>query len=174
MISRTKDQVWPVVAELLDVYVQESKASSYHLSCDSEVTSDATRRRSFATEREKLLFSILDFLSRIYGERKCGLGLSSLIPVAGTLVLPFLATEGELHARAMKALKTMMLIDCDALWRPLLQLSHRPLPPSPFGLQRSIVVVEDRYECSTPLELGAEELIGFVESLPEQSIDRIV
>ena len=160
MVSRIKDQVLPVAVELLDVYVQKSKASHNRFCCDSLVSKEG-----------KLLYSLLDFFSRIYGQRECGLGLSALIPVAGTIILPFLANEGELHVRTMRVLKIMILIDCDALWRPLLQMSHRPLPPRPFGPQSSSINAEDRPECTTPLESGAEELIEFIESLPEQTIE---
>jgi len=175
MVGMIRDEVWPVTAQLLDLYVQqEQKATRKQLSYDSLVLKDAPRKRSFVTEREKLLFSILDFLSRTYAEQKRGSRLSGLVPAAGTMLLPFLAKEGELLMRTMKALKLMMLIDCDALWRPLLQLSHRSFPPRPFDSQEqssSRVVVEEQYKCTTSLELAAKDLVEFIESLPEQSLD---
>lgn len=175
MVGRIKDEVWPIVAELLDLFVQQEKVASHkQLSCDSLVAKDAPLKKTFVGEREKLLFSVLDFLSRIYGERKCGLRLSTLIPTAGTLILPFLANKGELQVRAMRALKQMMLIDCDALWRPLLQLCCRPLPPRPFDSQGFIMEVKDTRTCTTPLELAAEELVDFIEALPEQPLDIVV
>jgi hypothetical protein len=174
MVSRIEEQVWPITAKLLDMYVQQEKKNSHkQLSCDTLVSKDAIPKKTFVSEREKLLFSMLNFLTRIYRQEGCGEGLSGLIPAAGTILLPFLANEGELQTRTMRALKTMMLIDCDALWRPLLQLSHRPLPPNPFGgvLQSSVDVTVHDNENKTPLELAANELVEFVEALPEQPLD---
>lgn len=172
LVSRIKEEVWPVTAELLGLYVQdETSTSRKQLGCDALVSKATLRPKSFVTERDKLLFSILDFLSRIFGKQDCGQGLSSLIPAAGTILLPFLAQEGELQARTMRALKIMMLIDCDALWRPLLQLSNRPFPPQPFGPQSEAVAVHKDRDCTTPLELAAKELVEFIESLPEQDLE---
>jgi hypothetical protein len=94
-----------------------------------------------------------------------------LIPAAGTIVLPFLADQGQLRARAMEAMKAMLLIDCDALWRPLLQLSRRQIPTRSLYPQFAGIKTNDEVECRTPLELAAAELVAFIESLPEQSFE---
>jgi hypothetical protein len=172
LVDRIRQQVWPIIAELLDVFVRLGKETSRKQpSTDNLAFNELVQGETVVTEREKLLFSILDFLSRIYGQRECGMGLTDLIPTVGTIIIPFLANHGELRDRTLRALKTIMLIDCDALWRPLLQLSHHPLPPRPFGHKDSCTaVVNPDQECTTPLELAAEELVAFVDSLPEQTL----
>lgn len=174
MVDRLKQQVWPVTASLLDMYVQEEKRNTRkQLGTDSLVLKDAKTSKWPVTERERLLFSMLEFLTRIYSQRQCGRGLSDLIPSAGTIVLPFLAKEGELQARTMQTLKAMLLIDCDALWRPLLNLGHQQIPPCLFGARESPVAIITKGRCDsmTPLESAAKDLMEFVESLPEQPLD---
>lgn len=170
-VSRIEDDVWPIVAKLLDLYVREKQSTHYLLRGDSVISHDLIRKTSSLTEREKLLYAVLEFLSRVYGVRKCGLGLSGLIPTAGTLVLPFLSDEGELRVRAMKTAKAMLKIDCDALWRPLLQLSHRRITTRTLHPRLAVVGAIDEAECTTPLELAAAELVDFIEALPEQSFE---
>jgi hypothetical protein len=170
MVTRIEEEVWPIVAKVLDLYVRE-KQSTHHLSGDSVRSHELIRKTSFPTVREKLLHAVLEFLSRVYGVRKCGRGLSGLIPVAGTLVLPFLADEGELRIEAMTAVKVMLKIDCDALWRPLLQLSHRRITTRTLHPRLEVVGASDEPECATPLELAAAELVDFIEALPEQSFE---
>lgn len=173
LVDRIRQQVWPIIAELLDIYVRLEKETSHkQLSTDNLASNELVQKKTVVTEREKLLFSIVDFLSRIYSQRECGMGLADLIPTVGTIIIPFLANYGELRDRTMRALKTMMLIDCDALWRPLLQLSHRPLPPRPFGHEDACITVANPNEkCTTPLELAAVELVAFIEALPEQTLE---
>ena len=171
MVTRLEEEVWPIVTNVLDLYMRE-KQSTYHLlSGDSVCSHDIMRKISFRTHREKLLQAVLKFLSRIYGVRKCGLGLSGLIPAAGTIVLPFLADEGELRVEALTAAKAMLKIDCDALWRPLLHLSHRRITTRTLYPRLAVVGGNDESECATPFELAAAELVDFIEALPEQSFD---
>lgn len=169
MVTRIREQVWPIAAQLLDVYVREKQNIEHPVS--GLISPDLTRKTPFLTEREKLLHAVLEFLSRVYGVRKCGVGLARLIPAAGTIVLPFLADQGDLRARAMEAVKAMVMIDCDALWRPLLQLSRRQIPTRTLYPQFAGLDANDKVECKTPLELAAAELVAFIESLPEQSFE---
>jgi hypothetical protein len=169
MVTRIREQVWPIVAKVLDVYVREKQNTQDLVSCVA--SNDLIRKTPFLTERDKLLHAVLEFLSRVYGVRKCGLGLAGLIPAAGTIVLPFLADKGELRTRATEAVKAMLMIDCDALWRPLLQLSRRQIPTRILCPRFAVVGANDEVECTTYLELAAAELVGFVESLPEQSFE---
>jgi hypothetical protein len=74
-----------------------------------------------------LALGIIQCLARVFGHRLSGLVLAGLIPSAGSL-FPFLEssddddTHEELRAICVTALRNMVLIDCDALWR-LLDLS---------------------------------------------------
>ena len=168
MAGRLKDDVWPVVAKLLDMYMREKRGN---LKRNSLVSTDLTNQnKAFLTEREKLLLSILDFLTRVYSERECGLQLSGLIPTVGAILLPFVGEEGQLAAKAMNALRSMLIIDCDALERPLLRLSQRRLLARRIQPQGPLICAEQANVCLSPLERAAEELLDFIDSLPEQSL----
>lgn len=170
MIGRVQNDVWPVVVKVLDMYLRDKQGSQKLLQSSTDVPSDSLWRPKLVTAREKLLHSVLDFLSRVFGAQQCGHGISDLIPAAGTMLFPFLETDGEVRSRTMKALKAMLIVDCDALWRPLLRLSHRRIDPSPLAPQGLVVGSEEEAEPITPLELAAKDLVNFVETLPEQSI----
>jgi hypothetical protein len=96
------------------------------------------------------------------------------------MLFPFLEssddddTHEELEAICMTALRNMVLIDCDALWRPLLDLSARGLPPCPLGVLAATENAKEQALGRSPdsvLAKRANELIDFIEALPEQNLD---
>jgi hypothetical protein len=74
----------------------------------------------------------------------------------------------------MTALRNMVLIDRDALWRPLMYLSPRGLPPCPLGVFATTENAKEQALGGLPdsvLTKKANELIDFIEAIPEQNID---
>jgi hypothetical protein len=178
--SRFKNDVFPEIAKLLNSFVGDySKVEalddtpSYETAGafrDVQTLKGATRQQS----ETSLIIAMLLCFAGVFRTRVCGQSLAGLITTAGTLILPYLGDPGEVGVACQEAIEQMIQIDCDALWRPLLQLSGSPFPPprpwkaAPLGL-RSMTIQQDKSVPTQCLQRRAKELVAFIESLPEQS-----
>jgi hypothetical protein len=111
--------------------------------------------------------------------KACNRSLADLIPAVGTLILPFLGEDGETGEACEKALEQLVRIDCDALWRPLVQLSGKTFPPARPWMQCSPLskanrsredklILSDKH--SSSIVTRARRLVALIETLPEQAL----
>jgi hypothetical protein len=166
--SRFQNDVFPLLGQLLGDFAVE-KSSREDLS--------STRGQRQPSET-LLITAMLRCLSVIFQEHACGRSLAGLVPSVGTLILPFLGDDHvETRDACMDAIRQMVRIDCDALWRPLVHLSGgsvasakpwESLGDAPSGSKESknLMVSSER----SILECRASELVSFIESLPEQPL----
>jgi hypothetical protein len=189
MASRFRQDVWPCIVQVLGAFAtsQQSLLSTELQSFPSPVSIFRPMNQKGVVQTQKLSASelglaleIIQCLARVFGHRPSGLVLAGLIPSAGSMLFPFLDISDDddshktLEAICMTALRNMVLIDCDALWRPLLDLSARGLPPCPLGVLATTGIAKEQAFGRSPdnvLAKKANELIGFIKALPEQNLD---
>jgi hypothetical protein len=185
MADRVKNEVWPILSKQLDLFIAKRTNSHFHHHNNTstkktllveDLCRGSGRKLSgssdWQTSETILILAVLKCLERVFGEKDCGMALSSLVTSAGTLLLPFLDDNDEKISNAsFNALQKIVEIDCDALWRPLLHLSGQWMPLHP--LRSPLSVKEDTASLALPTHLlarKAQELITHIESLPEQII----
>ena len=188
--SRFKNDVFPLVSQMLGSFAEDLMPSevrddlpSYDRSSSSSITIRDDRRLPKRSTRQAsetaLIVSMIQCFVSVFRERACGKALAGLIPACGALVLPFLGEDGELGRTCMAALQQMVQIDCDALWRPLVQLSGSAFPPpKPWllpsrSLDQATKTKKAEEVLSTPsslLQRRAKELVDFIDGLPEQEL----
>jgi hypothetical protein len=189
MASRFRQDVWPCIVQVLGSFVTSRQGflSTEPQSFPSPVAISRPVNQKGVVHAQKLSASelglalgIIQCLARVFGHRPSGVVLAGLIPSAGSLLFPFLESSDDddthktLEAICMTALRNMVLIDCDALWRPLMDLSARGLPPCPLGVLAATENAKEQAVGWLPdsvLVKKANELIDFIEALPEQNLD---
>lgn len=216
MVDRFRNHVFPVIAsQLKDALqktiqqghqqrIQDSLAlkNSFALSNDLPSASPALRRSLVPTasgsnsfqwsdSERQLILSMIRCLSRVLQQEDCGRALRNLLSQAGLMLIPFLdvGDDFQVESSAMDCLKTILRINCDVLWRPLLELSGNGMPPCPLQLPMdtnrvnhnkmitvdSLAVVEQFPDSTAAgkthlLAKRSRELMAYVETLPEQPI----
>ena len=172
--------VWPVMGEVLADLLKSEKSSANMLLTEEGV------KENLAESEQALLIAVMDCLRRIFAHRPTGLALAGLIPSIGAILFPFLEHEMEdISMACIETVRSLVRIDCDALWRPLLEMSGQRLAPCPLKLRKEKgqseedVLVKDLTPSksdtisSASLKSAriAESLMTFIESLPEQEIE---
>jgi hypothetical protein len=139
----------------------------------------------------KLFLSIVRCLGRILQQEDCGKSLFSILSQAGQMLLACLDVDDdvEVEASVMECLKSILLVDSGVLRRALLDLSECGVPPCPLKRHlkghsengdvafrsaaidqpRNISIAGDFHRSSNLLRARCQELLCFVQSLPEQS-----
>jgi hypothetical protein len=124
----------------------------------------------------RLLLSILRCLGRVLRQEECSRALKSILASLGSTLLPLLDIENdfEIEGLTRDCLKSILRIDCDILWRPLLELSGNGIPLCPININqgsktRRDASIQDGGEKSI-LASRCHELLTFVDSLPEQTL----
>jgi hypothetical protein len=168
MASRLKEHVWPCLMQILRSYDGDKQGEERNI-----LLLHGTIGRSSSRD---LLVAVIRCFERIFGFRPVGLALSGLIPTSAAPLFPLLNFPDVLVATtAMDALKAMILIDCDALRRPLWEMAATPLPRSPFSLViRKTPHASDKlskYPLATVASNEAQELVDFINGLPEQAVE---
>jgi hypothetical protein len=109
----------------------------------------------------------------VFGHRPVGVILSGLIPSVGAQLFPFLEDESEsIISACIGALHNLLTIDCDALWKPLVAMSGQTIPACPLkGFSKDEVKPVETTLPSKSLRHIANELLLYIESLPEQTLD---
>lgn len=189
MVSRFKHDVLPALTPLIGSYIEGGFANNEMR--DDIPSYDSSRLHSLASQpqqafkRSKLQASELSLISSVLRcfegfFKACNRSLAELIPAVGTLILPFLGEDGETGEACEKALEQLVRIDCDALWRPLVQLGGKTFPPARPWMQRSPLskanrtsredepILSDKH--SSSIVTRARRLVALVESLPEQAL----
>jgi hypothetical protein len=187
MASRFREDVWPCVVQVLGSFVTSRQAtepqsfpSPVAVSRRSENQTRLRYRQKLSASERGLAIGVIQCLARVFGHRPAGSALAGLIPACGSMLFPFLESGGDddtditIESICMVAFKNMILIDCDALWRPLMDLSFRGMSPCPLR----VLVANDNVKeqgvvgsTDTALARKANELIGFIEALPEQNLE---
>jgi hypothetical protein len=152
-----------------------------------QVSNECVSSGSTWTTSERLLVrSILQCLNQALGQEECGRALGAILVPIGSMLLPLLdnGSDPEIADLSMESVKKILNIDCDALLRPLLELSGAGIPPCPLkkppcpGTKTSeckeIATTESHQEApeseGSILANRCRELLEYLESLPEQSI----
>jgi hypothetical protein len=176
MAERLRESVWPCLSRVISMFLRRKNAAT-----GSHVTnaSRVPKEQPYAESERRLLVSVIIFLKRVYAHRAVGLAMVSLIPTTGAMILPFLGDHDKDVSEACDAaLKCMMWIDCDALWRPLLELSGRQLPGCPLlasKFNRNDHATQNAVATANPqpnsrLAHASATLLDFIDALPEQPL----
>ena len=197
--SRFQNDIFPLVSQMLGSFAEDlvplENRDDLPPRCSKHISSTTTTTRwqrlrdmqtRHQTSETAMITSMVQCFVKIFRDRACGKALSGLIPAASALILPFLGEYGKLGCVCTEALQQMAQIDCDALWRPLSQLSSKAFPPPKPWLSRppaSSLLGEDRQAgtaevdadsvhpaSSSLLERRAKELVDFIDGLPEQEL----
>jgi hypothetical protein len=185
MASRFKNDVFPTLSPLIASFV-ENVESTIDVR-DDMLSLDHSRHRSIHsmnTRRQAseitLLASFLRCFKGFFQPNACGRSLVDLIPAVGTMILPFLGEDNESGMACEEALEQLVRIDCDALWRPLVQLSGYAFPPvqpwrcasSAQASAYSLAEHADSHPAggSAGLVNRARKLVALIESVPEQAL----
>jgi hypothetical protein len=196
MADRFKNDIWTVASRHLSQHLEE-RERNVRARPEREDQMTIFRKESdnhkshclFAwSDSERLLIlAILKCVGRVFRQEECGPALSSIMPLAATMLLPFLDCDDDdepIFSSAMQALKSIALVDSDVLWRPLAQLSGRGIPPCPLrNLRRSkqkkrtitlrtatapLIVVSTQPKSA--FLVRCNELIDYIDSLAEQPL----
>jgi hypothetical protein len=142
--------------------------------CDSTLSND---------RNQVALLAILACIDHCLQSRVLGVGLMGLVSSIGTLVLPLLADDGKVGDAAAEVVKSLLALDSDALWRPLMTLSGGShVSPRPYksrstlsrngsGCPLDVIVKEGPDErVNISLTKRVHRLMDFADSLTEQVI----
>ncbi|KAL7531629.1 hypothetical protein ACHAXR_009215 [Thalassiosira sp. AJA248-18] len=169
-VDRFENDMYPILAKLMqDILPRDRKNMGF-----------ACPPTSLAQQNHSLVLPILHCFKCTF-ESSCGDGLAVLIPSAGTMLFPLLSFDGPIGDGAMAAVKAMLAVDCDALWRGLLALSGKSFPCNPITKSdlrsKSVTAVTVSVACSHrmkdydhTLSQKACELLDFIEGLHEQPV----
>jgi len=181
--DRFENDAYPIVAGLMqDILPEDGNGSGGRHFPGQQPPSSL-----FAKSKHSLVLPIVHCLTCTF-ESSCRYGLTNLILSAGTMLFPLLSDTGPIGDAALVALKAMLLVDRDALWRGLLTLSGRAFPCHPM-IRSSVITITNKavpafndvkdlcvassqrlkYHDRT-LSLRAGDLLDFIERLPEQPI----
>ena len=154
--DRFRHDVYPIIAKLVGESLQPMRG----------------RETNF------ILTPLLVLIKSVF-ESSCRYSLTGLVPAAGSLILPFLACVGTVGDEASAALKAMLTVDSDALWRPLHKLACRPFPPIPINLDErtsasegstALMVRPALDQTDTVLARRAQLLLEFIETTSESPV----
>ena len=171
--DRFENDAYPVIAKLMHDFLPRDS------NC-LRSTVDRQLSPLFAEQKHSLLLSIIRCLECTF-KSSCRYDLAGLIPSAGEMLFPFLVHGRYIGEATMAAVKAMLAVDSDALWRKLHTLSRRPFPSNPInkpvvdGITEVSKVTNSSHhaktnECGHILSCKATELLDFIEDLPEQSL----
>ena len=99
------------------------------------------------------------------------LQLSPIVPIIGSIIIPFLEFDDDVGNEAMEAMKTLLQIDSDSLWRALYKTSGRNVPPRTlfrFQSKANLSIVPNLD--NTKLSSRSRKLLDFIKTLPEQNL----
>ncbi|KAL7575531.1 hypothetical protein ACA910_020111 [Epithemia clementina (nom. ined.)] len=169
MADRFRNHVWPVLSDMLR---QDSELMTSGDAADKQVVVHRNIGSTVPQQREhhriaekRMLRATVDCLSRIYASRLVGRALSDLIPAAAGLLLPLVALdkEEELSNLSTTALKQMVLVDLDAIWRPLRHLCSDNV----VGCSTSSV---SSVQCTAATRARYQEIMDTILFMPEQEL----
>mmetsp|Transcript_3264 Transcript_3264/g.4871 ORF Transcript_3264/g.4871 Transcript_3264/m.4871 type:complete len:759 (-) Transcript_3264:965-3241(-) len=159
MWSRIQGDVWSTCSSLLGSFLEKKSKTASIVEIHSPIL----------TGNERLLLSLFNFFIGVFNQRELGLKAAPLISSIGAMLIPFIADKAPIGEKAMKTLKSMIIIDNDALWRPLFATSGQGQPSHPFIRVNSSQAITMPGQPLCLLQSRAQELLDFSNSLPEQA-----
>jgi hypothetical protein len=177
MANRFKNDVWPVTARFLGRILERAigKESKKILPVRIQREDENLRKSvsNLSDSERHLMLAAFDCLGRVFFILDLP---ESLMAAAASTLLPFLDSSyyGKgIGETSMETLKKLAEKNYDVLCRPLLQLSGRGIPACPLIPKKDNQISATISAQSEPSELGvkANELLSYIESLPEQIID---
>ena len=132
--DRFQNNAYPILATLMSDLLptlSNSRSHPHQPSTSSE-------------QKQPLLLTLLHCFKCAF-ESDCRYSLASLIPSAGAMLLPLLAFQGIIGEEATNALKAMILVDSDILWRELHMLSGKPFPCNPLFTSSASTSTTEKY-----------------------------
>lgn len=176
MVGRFEQDAWPILAQLLghEVMLRQQHRSGR----GGKDKPNASNSNPSPSRRQVSLLALLDFIAHCFGPSGMGPGLVRLVFDAGTVILPLLADDGDVGDAAYKSIQSLLSVDSDALWRPLLVTSGGTVGMRPFkssltgsgGLTAMEGEVLVRVEIESTMMKQAKKLLAYADSLPEQVI----
>ena len=185
--SRFRKDVWPTMASHFDQIMQRQnqnllEGTNTIRDAKKYLTSSSSQPTSVLDSERQMMTVMANALCRIFTVQEVGIKLTALIPIIGTVLLPLLDEDSspDLQAATVEAIKAMISIDYDALYRALLHLSGRNFPvcpllidgtKEPIAVSAELVSKSDSIQMnSTTLASKASELLDYIDGLPEQVI----
>lgn len=157
---RLKEDIWPACARIVEAHLRSRTHETKPID------------KTLLTGKDKLILSVFDLYKTVFRTQELAEKASRTIASVGATIIPFIGEQGPIGEAAMEALRAMLSVDSDALWRVLLSTSGEGLPPSPFqslgtGVLESTAITRQHLSI---LQLQAKELIRHARSVPEQSL----
>ena len=155
--DRFQSTIFPHMSRLFETFLREVDGScnEKEIICSSLL---------FAKEDGKMLNALLDCVYRVFSAN--GSHLLAMVPSVGSIIFPFIALDGPIGDSAMEAMKALVTVDSDSLWRALLITSGMGIPERPLlPMKRHVNAIAE-----TPLSRRCLEIINYVHELPEQDI----
>ena len=149
MFRRLREEVNPCITKLLRCFVEQRASSAETIRIIAKSThTNVNNGTLLLPEKEKLLVSVLRFLTRIFSQRDLGTSISKF----AIMVLPFLDEPTSAVGDAtIEALKAMAEVNADSLWIVL---------STSAGNGTSLL-----------FETRMRELLTYADGLPEQALD---
>eukprot|EP00978_Attheya_sp_CCMP212_P010097 scaffold24247_cov54-Attheya_sp.AAC.7 len=178
MVSRMVNEAWPLLSELINHHSRHwtnEQSAKNKSNASTELRprlghKHIVDKNGPQSRNNAVLEPLVRCIARIFAAEKCGNGLSNLAPLAGNLILPLLSDEGTIGAAAMDALRSLLVIDSDCMWRALLTVSGQPLPRRLLRPVKCASRSTWNISIQPLLASRSKELIEFVDSLPEQAV----
>ena len=153
MCQRFQSSIFPHMSKIYQIFVGHIDNTKVSLSL-------------YSKEDRKLLAPMLKCTQRVFSAE--GSDLCQMVPIVGSIILPFISVEGDIGESAMLAMKALLAIDSDCMWRALLNGSGSEFP------QRSLLPLEtppkSKVGIKSNFSKSCLKLIEFVDTLPEHSI----
>ena len=193
MTSRFQSDVWPIIAELIghEIMLRDRRARG-----QNKRMSAARKAIAGANycENTSSVIEMLRCITQCFQPKVLGSGLVGMVSSMGTLILPLLADDGEVGDAAEGVVRALLILDSDALWRSLVDISggHAIIQPRMYKSRSSMPLLRSTTPCvdsnstfstgtlvpqedhktvsSRSLTTRATRLLGFADGLDEQVI----
>ena len=170
--GRFEKDVYPILATIMGDVIS--------VEMDSAAKNNSSRSSLCSTNRHSALDPVLKCIKCVY-KSSCKFALARLISPCGTIILPLLAHQGRIGDEAADALKAMLSVDSDVLWRQIHKLSGEHFPDNPLECadvskspkRKSCNAVVGKFNAASSAIIMAQrasKLLEFIQQLPEQEV----
>ena len=192
MTSRFESDVWPIIAELIghEIMLRERRTRGQRY----EGISSTRKAIASANHCDNTLsvIAMLRCILQCFRPKVLGSGLVGLVSSVGTLILPLLADDGDVGDAAEGVVRALLILDSDALWRSLVDISggYAIIQPRLYKSRSSMLssrstttcagnnstfstgtlVPQDHKSVCKSLTRRVTRLLGFADGLDEQVI----
>lgn len=156
--QRFQNTIFPYMSKILHLYTYQSK--------DGGILQSVPLK-----EDEELLSPLLDCIQKVFSVE--GSNLLAMVGLVGSIILPFVSVNGKIGESAMEAMKTLLAVDSDCMWRALMRGSESDIPQRPL-LPHITLEVKNRSsavaDSTSTFSECCSQLMNFADGLPEQNI----